>query len=298
MFDSHAFAAGTHRLHDDYSRRHPYADRQGDFLPVPHGDPILRHQGYLLRADPGDLILWDSRTIHCNGPALHAPSDAPRDVPVPGPSELLRLVGYVCCTPASWCAPAAMAKRAKAALELTTSTHWPHAFVPTGYRPPWMAPRKPADYSRDEVRLILGDGGRWPGEKAAATAAVKPLSGLGIKGAAAGGGGPGSASRLKRFSSGSGNASMPSSAASSALTYPLSSSSSNQNSVAPSAGSAKGEAPSAFRGVKVARPRNEAKVPTKRQIGKVKTAPAAPEVRVGGSAGAGLSAGARSGTAP
>jgi hypothetical protein len=86
---------GTHRQHDEYSRRHPYGDRQGDFLPVPHGDPILRHQGYLLRADPGDLILWDSRTIHCNGPALHRPSDAPRDMPVPGPSELLRLVGYV-----------------------------------------------------------------------------------------------------------------------------------------------------------------------------------------------------------
>ena len=158
--------SGTHLLHDEYSARHPYADRQGDFLPVPEGDPILRRQGYLVRADPGDLILWDSRTIHCNSPAIHPPSDAPTGVDVPKPSELLRLVGYVCCTPRAWCTPAVMKHRAKAALELTTSTHWPHAFVPTGYRPPWMPPRKPSDYSRDEVRLILGDGGRWPGEKA------------------------------------------------------------------------------------------------------------------------------------
>ena len=119
-----------------------------------------------MRADPGDLILWDSRTIHCNSPAIHPPSDAPTGVDVPKASELLRLVGYVCCTPRAWCTPVVMKHRAKAALELTTSTHWPHAFVPTGYRPPWMPPRKPSDYSRDEVRLILGDGGRWPGEKA------------------------------------------------------------------------------------------------------------------------------------
>ena len=44
---------GSHADHDAYSRRHPYADRQGDFLPVPEDDPILTAGGRrmaLLRA--------------------------------------------------------------------------------------------------------------------------------------------------------------------------------------------------------------------------------------------------------
>ena len=159
---------GTHKQHDAFSARHPYSDEQGDFLPVPPDDPILQSRlpsgstGYLLRAGAGDLILWDSRTIHCNGPALARPSHAPAGVAVPPPSKLLRLVGYVCMTPASWCPPTVRAKRAAAALELTTSTHWPHAFVPTGFRLPSMLPRTPADYSADEVRLILGNDSAWP----------------------------------------------------------------------------------------------------------------------------------------
>ena len=158
---------GSHRDHEAFSHRHPYADRQGDFLPVPEDDPILTSgkRMVLLRADAGDLILWDSRTIHCNGPALRPPMEGRRKgAAVPSADALLRLVGYVCCTPAKWCPPSVMAKRAKAALEMTTSTHWPHAFVPTGYRPPWWKARTPADFTSAEVRLILGDKGAWPGQ--------------------------------------------------------------------------------------------------------------------------------------
>ena len=43
----------------------------------------------------GDLVLWDSRTIHCNSPALKPPTTALgyRD------DELLRAVVYTCMTP-------------------------------------------------------------------------------------------------------------------------------------------------------------------------------------------------------
>jgi hypothetical protein len=71
--------------------------------------------------------------------------------------------------PPQWCPTAVTRKRAEAALELTTTTHWPQAFVPTGYRLPWWKPRSPADYSREEVRLILGDEGKWPGAGREAT---------------------------------------------------------------------------------------------------------------------------------
>ena len=155
---------GSHKGHEAFSRRHPSAHLQGDFLIVPDGDPLLSQASgfHLLRADPGDLILWDSRTIHCNGPAIHPPESAPSSAHVPKADELLRLVGYVCCTPASWCTTQVQQKRAQAAIEKTTSTHWPHAFVPTGYRPPWEKPRTPNDYSDLEARLILGMNKQWP----------------------------------------------------------------------------------------------------------------------------------------
>ena len=154
---------GTHRQHAEYSARHPWGAEGGDFLPVPEADPILDSGGVLLCAEPGDLVLWDSRTIHCNTPAI-ATHNANADPAVPMPHELLRLAGYVCFTPASWCPVAVLKKRARAALELTTSTHWPHDFVPTGAAPPWMVRRKPSDYTGEETRLILGDHGLWPSE--------------------------------------------------------------------------------------------------------------------------------------
>ena len=125
---------GSHKGHEAFSRRHPSAAVQGDFLIVPDEDPLLTEATgfHMIRAAPGDLILWDSRTIHCNGPAIHPPESAPADVHMPRlPNELLRLVGYVCCTPSAWVAKAVAHKRAQAAIEKTTSTHWPHAFIPT-----------------------------------------------------------------------------------------------------------------------------------------------------------------------
>ena len=41
--------------HDDYSQRHPHAERQGDFLPAPRNDPILdMGEHTLLCAEPGE----------------------------------------------------------------------------------------------------------------------------------------------------------------------------------------------------------------------------------------------------
>jgi hypothetical protein len=152
---------GSHKNHLAFSERHPWAIDSGDFLPVPEGDEILKPGGKLLRASPGDLILWDSRSIHCNGPAI-APADKAPPGAVPPSAELLRLAGYVCFVPASWCPEAVMERRARATLELVTSTHWPHAFVPTGRSEEGTLRRTAQDYSREETRLILGDHGLWP----------------------------------------------------------------------------------------------------------------------------------------
>ena len=43
--------------------RYPSMKGRGDWCPLNAGDPLY-HDAVLLKADPGDLILWDSRTIH------------------------------------------------------------------------------------------------------------------------------------------------------------------------------------------------------------------------------------------
>jgi len=77
--------------------------------------------------DPGDFVLWDSRTAHCNHPV--APRDWAHSTP-----ELRRLVSYVCMTPLR------LANNRKQLLEnrlygfkngLTTS-HWPQQYQPRG----------------------------------------------------------------------------------------------------------------------------------------------------------------------
>ena len=115
--------------------------------------------------------------------ALKPPESAPADVHVPRvPHELLRLVGYVCCTPTSFAeGKKIIARRAQAAIEKTTSTHWPHSFVPTGYRPPWEKARSLADYSELEARLILGKNGVWPEQYVPRGYVQKPAKALTLK---------------------------------------------------------------------------------------------------------------------
>lgn len=74
----------------------------------------------LVCCQPGDLVLWDSRTVHANAPASEQPI-APAD-------KLLRAVGYICMTPARF-ASGDVRKHRRTAYEYRVSTsHWPHQF--------------------------------------------------------------------------------------------------------------------------------------------------------------------------
>ncbi|KAL1653555.1 hypothetical protein SLS61_003701 [Didymella pomorum] len=65
-------------------------------------------------ADPGDLILWDSRQIHYN----KVPS-----------SGNLRAVMYICYTPASFASEKDLKEKALYFKERVGTTHWPHANI-------------------------------------------------------------------------------------------------------------------------------------------------------------------------
>ncbi|EXJ94891.1 hypothetical protein A1O1_00009 [Capronia coronata CBS 617.96] len=63
-------------------------------------------------ADPGDLILWDSRTMHFN------------QVPK---SQNLRAIIYACYTPASFASSQDLKTKAELFDQRAGTTHWPHA---------------------------------------------------------------------------------------------------------------------------------------------------------------------------
>jgi hypothetical protein len=70
--------------------------------------------------EPGDLFLWDDRTLHCNAPGYG---------PAPATTDLLRACCYVCMTPKSNATPEIIAGRRRA-VELGWGTgHTSHTEV-------------------------------------------------------------------------------------------------------------------------------------------------------------------------
>lgn len=62
----------SHTHHEEVCKRAPSARMKHDYVSVQRDDPVLQtEQAVLVCARAGDLILWDSRTVHCNTPALH-----------------------------------------------------------------------------------------------------------------------------------------------------------------------------------------------------------------------------------
>ena len=48
------------------------AKMRSDFVMMPHDDPLLvEKKAILVKAKAGDLLLWDSRTVHCNTPGTY-----------------------------------------------------------------------------------------------------------------------------------------------------------------------------------------------------------------------------------
>jgi len=67
---STVFIPGTHSQVGKVLNVGPMA---GDFIRIPKHSPLLNSKNYkkiLLSTRSGDLVLWDSRTIHCSSPAL------------------------------------------------------------------------------------------------------------------------------------------------------------------------------------------------------------------------------------
>lgn len=107
---------GTHRHHDELMETAARGGR--NFVQVPGEHPLLQRPQVLPLCRAGDMILWDSRTIHANTPSLIPPTTSP--------SDLLRAVGYVCMTPADKASPEVLETRQQIFERGMGTTHWPH----------------------------------------------------------------------------------------------------------------------------------------------------------------------------
>lgn len=55
----------TDKMQEWMCERFPTVDYMGDYLELNKNDQIVAHDmGKLVECDPGDMIIWDSRTIH------------------------------------------------------------------------------------------------------------------------------------------------------------------------------------------------------------------------------------------
>ena len=165
----------SHLFHDQFSARATSywgSDPNSHFLLAPPFDSLVRNQSLrkvFVKARAGDLVLWDSRTLHCNTnndapkprdpTSLSAvkPSDdattTPRErslnylekvkklssvkdegfggltCPVEQDMDLQRLVALLSFSPRSFASSEILEQRRAAVNRGQTTTHWPHLFV-------------------------------------------------------------------------------------------------------------------------------------------------------------------------
>ena len=117
---------GSHSTHDELMEVTGHGG--GNFAVVPGDFPALSKKQIIPVCRAGDLILWDSRCIHANTPALETPIATERP-------QLLRMVAYVCMTPRSLASDAIIANRIRLFERGYGTGHWPHLMnfeVPEG----------------------------------------------------------------------------------------------------------------------------------------------------------------------
>lgn len=109
-----------------YLRQRYDTSGMDDWCPL-HEQDKYGSRGIPLQAFAGDLILWDSRTLH-GGLVRQGPD--PGTIPGQGHSvDFARLALTVCMTPKSKASTRVLSQRPLAVDRGLTLTHWPHDFV-------------------------------------------------------------------------------------------------------------------------------------------------------------------------
>jgi hypothetical protein len=116
---------GSHRkfatIPDLYPQRLGRVPPSVDHFRFPSDDPLLADTPpFMSHMEAGDLLLWDSRTIHCSSAALAPPDATP---------ELLRAVSLVCMMPKRLAPADVLEERRRAVAGVISTTNWTDRFI-------------------------------------------------------------------------------------------------------------------------------------------------------------------------
>jgi len=122
---------GSHKWFADIPQR--YAERLGrlpewlDHFRFPADDPRLTATPPIMaHMEAGDMMLWDSRTVHCSSPGLEPAPATNAAAPT-----LLRAASLVCMMPKSLASDEVLAQRRAAVPTRTSTTNWSDRFLST-----------------------------------------------------------------------------------------------------------------------------------------------------------------------
>ena len=118
----------SHLLHDRipelYRERLARIDKSIDHFRFPKDDQLFNeYPPITCHMEAGDLLLWDSRTIHCSSPPTDTKTSAPDD------SSLVRAISLICMMPRSKSNPDVIERRKAAVANVTSTTNWSDVFV-------------------------------------------------------------------------------------------------------------------------------------------------------------------------
>ena len=105
----------------DYAERLARIHPTIDHFRFPNDDAQLQDsQPIMCKMQAGDLLLWDSRTIHCSAPALETPT---------GQKKLLRAASLICMMPRIKSNQEVIEQRKAAVQTRTSTTNWSDRFI-------------------------------------------------------------------------------------------------------------------------------------------------------------------------
>jgi len=122
---------GSHKWFADIPET--YAKRLGrlpetlDHFRFPADDPRLEDTPPIMaHMNAGDMMLWDSRTVHCSSPGIE-----PAAASDPAMPSLIRAASLVCMMPKSRASEEVIAQRRAAIPTRTSTTNWSDRFLST-----------------------------------------------------------------------------------------------------------------------------------------------------------------------
>jgi hypothetical protein len=111
-----------------------------DHFRFPADDPLLRGTPPIMcHLEAGDLLLWDSRTIHCSSSGLEAPT---------AQAALMRAISLICMMPRRLTPPEVLEKRKAAVERVTSTTNWTDRFINADRFPQILAEPHPERFKR------------------------------------------------------------------------------------------------------------------------------------------------------